>query len=444
MLALVPLTLLSIFGAPQGPLVQSCQEASRLLKNLPSGLSGVVDLGIVGPYLPRSELPRLLKLKPPHLDRFFAVGRSRRAFAMRLFYGDDAAVYPLGRALGLLTLGDASQSALIQSQLKEGDRNTRRELVLALSLLPQNRPRMLLWNILGDPDPELRLVAARVIVKRGSRRAARVLSQLLEEPKHREAAISALLDSDPRWLSGMLSELPVPLAAEVEAARFSVPTNRRKRRAFERQFKRGSLAYQSAAWGVAVSSRYLSLESLIELSAGASGAAQAGVQKQRQMAELLSGRLQKRLRGPLTLEEAAVFLAYTRVNRPKLSTEVALQLADALSLSLMQKNLPDMVLFELLKRLSRLHREAGVKVAQNLLDRRPSERWTEVALRLVHLNGDAKLDLARVLWARDSKSPTVRAWVYAAAGRLCGRAGVPFGSEESWEDPAVGEAQEPL
>ncbi|MCB9654563.1 MAG: HEAT repeat domain-containing protein [Deltaproteobacteria bacterium] len=154
---------------------------------------------------------------------FFAVGLSRDVEALRRLRHiapPKPGLPTLGWALGLLALGDGSMTATIAKSLRAGPVSVRRRVAETLALLPQKRPRMLLYESLVDADPQVRLAAAEVHVKQNSRRARRVLLELLRSSRRtfRNRAGYALLHRRYRFSSEELAMLPEGLRVQALVA----------------------------------------------------------------------------------------------------------------------------------------------------------------------------------------------------------------------------------
>ncbi|MBK8012447.1 MAG: HEAT repeat domain-containing protein [Deltaproteobacteria bacterium] len=153
----------------------------------------------------------------------FAVGLSRDVEALRRLRHIERpkpGLPTLGWALGLLALGDGSMTATIARALKVEPVAVRRRVAETLALLPQKRPRMLLYESLSDADPQVRLIAAEVHLKQNSRRARRVLLELLRAPRRtfRNRAGYALLHRRHRFSAEELAMLPEGLRVQALVA----------------------------------------------------------------------------------------------------------------------------------------------------------------------------------------------------------------------------------
>lgn len=120
----------------------------------------------------------------------------------------------LGRALGLLALGDATGTGTVSWALINGPVELRRSTAWALSRMEQVRPRRMLFEAMVDPDPEVRLIGAEIHVHRYSRRARKVLRELLTGP-HSARAAAAMYNAQVGFRAEDLPRLPDHLRGPV-------------------------------------------------------------------------------------------------------------------------------------------------------------------------------------------------------------------------------------
>lgn len=109
-----------------------------------------------------------------------ALGFTRQARALRTLYEVDTSSQTsrLGRALGLLALGNASQTGTIAASFGSPSVSLRYTVASALARMPASRPRAMSADLLDDRDAGVRLVIARSHLRRGSRKARDVLQEL--------------------------------------------------------------------------------------------------------------------------------------------------------------------------------------------------------------------------------------------------------------------------
>lgn len=156
---------------------------------------------------------------------YLAVGLSRHASSLAALAKeprDDVAFVRLGQAIARLALGDATLSGTVAAALYEGPVTVRRRTAEALTYMEQTRPRVMLYDALHDDDPEVQLAAGRVHFPRRSRRARRVLLELLDDgaPEIKEAVAEVLVENRYRFSPATAGPLPDPLRgrALVDAA----------------------------------------------------------------------------------------------------------------------------------------------------------------------------------------------------------------------------------
>ena len=144
-----------------------------------------------------------------------ALGLSRQSealFALRTF-SPESFEERLGRALGLLALGDASATATIAAAMREAPQPIRLVTAQALAQMMALRPRTLSYGLMSDPDPEVRLWAAKPHLAYGSDRARTVLWELTQSgrPTTSAQAIEALVEAGHRLGGPLPSSLPIRL-----------------------------------------------------------------------------------------------------------------------------------------------------------------------------------------------------------------------------------------
>lgn len=204
---------------PSGASADVCGEVQREIDALAETTEPVV-LITLGPHYGSSAIDALLETArtgPPEAARgaYLALGLSRLAPALRAIRatpppkGGDA----LSWSLAMLALGDAAGTGTISRALLSEPLSTRRMTAEALAKMPQKRPRTILYQGLTDEDPQVRLTAAEVHVRHYSRRARRVLVEMLSSPveAYRIRAARALAEQRHRFRPEELSALPAPV-----------------------------------------------------------------------------------------------------------------------------------------------------------------------------------------------------------------------------------------
>ncbi|MBI2373894.1 MAG: HEAT repeat domain-containing protein [Deltaproteobacteria bacterium] len=152
------------------------------------------------------------------------LGMSRQSNALSALREEPRGAAPmtrLGRALGLLALGDGAGTGSIAEAIENGSPEQRRLVAQVLGKQRTMRAGALLAPLLRDPDPEARLWAAR----RGDwwkpQRARKALEELADWPEpeiHRPAARTlATRRIHGRWLR----VLPLPERARFDARRLN-------------------------------------------------------------------------------------------------------------------------------------------------------------------------------------------------------------------------------
>lgn len=197
-----------------------CQEVQREVDALAESTDPTV-LVTLGPYYSAGAVTKLLETArsgPEDAVRgaYLGLGLSRLAPALRAIRTTP----PKGRSarlswsLAMLALGDAAGTGTISAALSSGSVSTRRSIAEALAKMPQKRPRMILYHGLTDEDAQVRLTAAEVHVRHYSRRARRVLVEMLSSPieSFRIRAARALDAQGHRFRPESLSKLPSAVA----------------------------------------------------------------------------------------------------------------------------------------------------------------------------------------------------------------------------------------
>lgn len=192
---------------PASPVVAGnpalCAEVQRVIDRAPAEAKSGAALLALAPYLGEAAvdglLERAVQRRDDVLESYLALGLSRHASALRALRALPDSADPeqrLGRALGLLALGDGSGSGTIAAALESGSAPIRVRTARGLARLQQMRPKMMLASALEDPEEEVRLAAARALARLEARRVERTLLELRAStsPQIRRAAAAALLE----------------------------------------------------------------------------------------------------------------------------------------------------------------------------------------------------------------------------------------------------------
>ncbi|MBX2813294.1 MAG: HEAT repeat domain-containing protein [Myxococcales bacterium] len=97
----------------------------------------------------------------------------------------------IGRALGLLALGDGSGIQYLQNTLASRDYPMRRVMVSALLQISSARSQGLVDSLLNEADPETRLTIAEAYISSGNPRAQATLVELVNTPSSSVVAKAA-------------------------------------------------------------------------------------------------------------------------------------------------------------------------------------------------------------------------------------------------------------
>jgi hypothetical protein len=121
----------------------------------------------------------------------------------------------LSWSLAMLAFGDGVGTTTITRALVHGHLDQRRMVADALAMMPQKRPRTILYEALVDDDPQVRLLAAEVHVRFWSHRAKRVLIEMVSDRDQTlaERAARSLFEQDHRFRPEELARLPEAVAA---------------------------------------------------------------------------------------------------------------------------------------------------------------------------------------------------------------------------------------
>ena len=172
-------------------------------------LSDLLDLGQSGSYARR-------------IASYGAFGLSRYAAGLRRLASSGSPADATGQvayALASFALGAAKDTGALVQALTEGPIEARRETLMVIRKVRGARARRMLLGVLDDPDAEMRLSAAETLARHGSRRAKRVLVDLLEKgPTGRKArAVEALIGAYHRFDEEEIRRLPPDLGARAYA-----------------------------------------------------------------------------------------------------------------------------------------------------------------------------------------------------------------------------------
>lgn len=191
---LAGLLLVPMVGSPAPAPPASCKNVADALKTAARDLSSGGALSRIAPYMHPDSVAvlaeRLARAEEPRLPLWLAMGRTQDAAALVALRGippSRSLEDRVGHALSLLALGDGSETGTITAALASGPEALRGRTATELAGLWGARPRDLLYPVLEDPSPAVRLVAARHL-SAWSTKARRKLQELADGP---EAALRA-------------------------------------------------------------------------------------------------------------------------------------------------------------------------------------------------------------------------------------------------------------
>ncbi len=371
----------------------------------------------LAPHLTKASIAGLLQKKESE-HRWLvhqALGLSKSAEALGALRGPGAVDLPA--SLALLALGDDSGTSTVAPALFERDVTTRRRTARALARLEQARPRIMLYKALRDEDPAVRLVAAEVHAIRGSRRARRVLDDLLEDKKFGREPARILYESGGRTGLERIRHLDPSIRGRVvvrEAVRSRRLTiNRLRRMVKERDpvMRAGVLAALALRpvsakrvrlWARAVPTGELTMT--LALMGEMDAVDQLGLLPPEEI--------------PGAVE---VIWAYAGagVHRARLDRELARSIARAVS-SWKQGVAPD----DVVRMLDALHTavpEAGAAWARVLLATTDEAKVRQAAARLLRRAGHYQDVMPLLTALKATQDPDARASLLSAAARICGR-----------------------
>jgi HEAT repeat protein len=200
---------------------EACGEVQREIDRLASAAEPEVLMDLAPHFSPAAldELLRVARTGPAPLAHgaYMALGLSRLAAGLKRLRAEPPppADRRLSWSLAMLALGDGTGTGTITAALVRGPLEQRRMVAHALALMPQKRPRTILYEALVDEDPQVRLTAAEVHVRFWSHRARRVLIEMMSDrdPVLAERAALALYEQDHRFRPEELAGLPEGVAA---------------------------------------------------------------------------------------------------------------------------------------------------------------------------------------------------------------------------------------
>ncbi|MCK6546044.1 HEAT repeat domain-containing protein [Myxococcota bacterium] len=217
----------------------TCRDVQRTIDQLVADAADPAEALRLAPFTTQAAVTAMLRAAEGSssaadaaFDRFLALGLTRQAEALRLLRraSPPSPATRMGRALGLLALGDGAETATIARVLYEGSAEDRRRTARALAAMRQKRPELLLYDALEDADPIVRLEAARALAESGAVRARRVLVDVLrsKDPALAPRAARALArqgyDFRPDELPLLSPELRLDVvAADAHRARRAAP-----------------------------------------------------------------------------------------------------------------------------------------------------------------------------------------------------------------------------
>lgn len=232
--------LAPMVGSPAPAPPPSCKNVVEAILGAARDMRSGGALSRMAPYMPPDSVAvlsgRLSREQSPGLELWLALGRTQDAsalVAMRALRPSSALEDRLGHALSLLALGDGSETGTITQVLTSGPEPARLQVATELTHLWGVRPRDLLYPVLEDPSPEVRLVAARHLSS-WSTRARRALQELSDGPEAslRAQALEALVERGQRLPMDRVQRLSPPYRARAllkEASRGSSLANRELR-----------------------------------------------------------------------------------------------------------------------------------------------------------------------------------------------------------------------
>jgi hypothetical protein len=192
MWARVSLAVLLLSGLAPGIAAAAepaCREVQRTIDQLVADAADPRGAVGLAPFTTQAAVATMLRAAEGSsaaadaaFDRFLALGLTRQAEALRLLRRTAppaTSAHRIGRALGLLALGDGAETATITRVLYEGAIEDRRRTARALAAMRQKRPELMLFDALEDVDPVVRFEAARALAESGAVRARRVLVDVL-------------------------------------------------------------------------------------------------------------------------------------------------------------------------------------------------------------------------------------------------------------------------
>lgn len=203
-----------------------CSDVRSRIDTAVASIEQTDRLLVLAPYLSEATAPALIaraktsSTTKSAVDLYLAIGLSRHASNLKRLLAEprpSRADLRLGQALARLALGDGTLTGTITKALYEGTLEERRNTARALSLMEQKRPQIMLYDALKDPDPEVQLAAGRVHYPRHSRRARRVLLELLERgaPEIRSDVAELLVANRHRFSASAMGPLPAQLKGRV-------------------------------------------------------------------------------------------------------------------------------------------------------------------------------------------------------------------------------------
>lgn len=385
----------------------------------------------LAPHLGAPVLPRLLSRGAKGHDALafatpIAVGLSRQGDALRLLREASVASPSdrLGRALGLLAIGDGAETGTIASALEKGSVKDRRRVAHALARFRQRRPEIMLYPALEDPDDEVRFLAAKRLLPLGSTRARRALVDLSRSSSSAFRAKAArALFLEGAFVRG--EELAL-LSLEDRVRSLIDEADRGRRSAFRTLAEKSHASdpvLRAAAFAATamVRAEGAALRKL-EKTLAPKGLELAPPEALAALALLLEPTALKALEG-LDAEGAEravlVLFAYARAEDAELEPEHAGQLAGVVGGWMDAGKLSDDGASRAIRALAHLDPIAGLMLARRRV-RGPEGRGLRAAVRVVGRRGTLS-DLADLVDASRKWSPRMRVLALSSAARTCAR-----------------------
>lgn len=398
--ALVLLALVGSAGPAwgEGPRCAAVDNSVEALYSTPLKPEPKVMLG---PVAPERVVPALLAAARSSTGAasrasFLALGFSRHATALKALRDlrEVGSGQRLGRALALLALGDGSESGTVAWALYRGPVEVRRSTARVLAEMEQSRPRRMLFEAMLDEDPQVRLTAAEVQIHRYSRRARRVLHELMvqgPEPLVAPAA-QALYATNIPFRTDELQRLPDPLKGPMQV-RLHMASRRRSAQSLKGKLPSTDRFVRAGAFAALAVSGDASAAVVRRFAKVALAARGASAEAQLRMCLALMGDAEAietlvALQGEEARAAVDVFWAFSgaRASDHRLDAEHAAKLARGVESWLQRGFLDPVREAQVIEALHRADPLVGLQVARRRLVGGPGAGW-QAALEVVRLSG---------------------------------------------------------